>query len=143
MYPYAGGAGTKITYPSLAYNGIIGGFWSQDKAAKLAIIEGASSKIFATHNSLWAYGYINPDDFHRKASTNPATDRNVQEMFPHTDGSVILYCDGHAKWASRQLSATRLVCSDTISNYGAYDFSTTATTGTVCGYWSPMVKPPA
>jgi len=142
MFPYAGGQGSHVTFPSLAYSGIIAGFWDGDKAAKLSTINGVSQKIFATHNSLWAYGYINTQDFHDKANGNPATDRNVKEMFPHIDGGVVLFCDGHAKWYSREQSGSKLVCADTIGSYQFSNYSNTATSGG-CGYWAPLMKPPA
>jgi prepilin-type processing-associated H-X9-DG protein len=130
---------TKVHFASLSYNGTIGGFWDSDKAAKLATINGATSKIFATHNPYWVYGYMNCQDYHDKGVAADSLTR--RSMFPHNDGTVLLFCDGHAKWSPRK-AVEKWTCADTITNYGGYNYSNLATTGSVCGYWNPLVPPP-
>jgi prepilin-type processing-associated H-X9-DG protein len=138
---------TKVHFASLSYNGVIGGFWTPKpdgtmygtQAAKLATMKGVSQKIFATHNPYWVYGYMNAADYHNKGVAADSADR--RSMFPHSDGTVLLFCDGHAKWTPRT-AVEKWTCSDTISDYNGYQFDNTATTGSVCGYWNPMVEPP-
>ena len=134
VYPFA----------SLAMNGIIGGNWTGNKASKLADMNGVSGKILMTHNAYWAYAYINPSDFTNLsvAAANPSSEyerQKLQGMFPHNDGQVFLFADGHAKFAPRS-SYKKWTCQDQNPAPSMEVYQNDLTVG--CGYWMPKVEPP-
>lgn len=129
---YAG----KAHFPSLAYSAVIANIYGDGTAATESMIRSPSQKLLMTHNKMWAYGYTNTFDVYNAIAGN-----GRQSMFPHTDGSNFLYCDGHVKWASAE-QTRKLVCN---SNAGgsANAHDTQATRADACAYWQPLMEPPA
>jgi prepilin-type N-terminal cleavage/methylation domain-containing protein/prepilin-type processing-associated H-X9-DG protein len=99
---------------------------------KLSKINGSAQKILLVHHDGSPYGFMTPDYYVKYAPDNPYSGaqwaQNYQhDMFPHLDGSNILFADGHVKFTNRA-QTYKWTCNP---NYYT------------CGYWVPDVTPPA
>jgi len=131
-------------YPSLGYNELfsnnqnaIPGYPAQ-KPVKMAMVRDAASKIFLVHERS-KYSSENCDFWGRKsldASTYKAD--SWPYMWPHNDGSAIIYADGHSKWSSRKM-ARKWTC-DTPSARVSFSGSSVRNN---CGYWNPNLPAPS
>jgi prepilin-type N-terminal cleavage/methylation domain-containing protein len=135
----------KVTWPALAYNGIIARLWDDGIPVNMSKINGPSSKILMTHNP-FAYAYVNPSDYLGRstdsyAASDPANARIQRKLWPHLDAAVLLYADGHAKVSSRR-QAPHMTCQDSPDPNqritGNFQENTVG-----CGYWKPQIAPPA
>jgi len=126
-------------FPSLAVNGVLMyGNFNGERNWGMSEINGPTGKIMFVHNA-WTYQYQNPYDYHRIAITGTAGKSAQQGTFPHNDGSIIIFADGHAKSVTR-LSVTKWTCATTPGALSTYN---AGPGGNPCGYWNPTIAPPA
>jgi prepilin-type processing-associated H-X9-DG protein len=143
--------GLNRYWPHMGYNGLISGGWNDadpstpawdygGRGVTLSLINGASQKILLTHNRIAAYLGVDAGSFYAWATSqyNTAGETGIraQAVFVHQDGQNFMFCDGHAKWASRARTAY-WTCNGDGTVYDSFN----ATTG--CGFWMPKVAPPA
>jgi len=156
----------KYWLPSLAYNVYISEFLypsvggvngNQKVRNHLPVFQNPASKIVFVHY-VDQYGFILPSMVGRMARDvgfrpnvfSPATSygpacggpsrTNQYPTFPHNDGSIMVFADGHAKWYSRKTVAGELTCGlvcDTAA-YATYPNIPGVFDGT-CKYWSPEI----
>jgi hypothetical protein len=167
-----GGDGTAIYWPpSLGYNVYISGFLyntygAPNKPAKMANVATPATKVVFVHN-LDQYGFNLPSGYGRNAreigfkpnvynsgpcggsptSYGPCcggpTKASQYPSFPHTDGTIIIFADGHAKWYSRVTMAGKITCGlvcDTFPwTYPPDPLGVAGMSDAKCPYWEPSL----
>jgi prepilin-type N-terminal cleavage/methylation domain-containing protein/prepilin-type processing-associated H-X9-DG protein len=116
-------------------NGLVG--WPAYKPISTSMVRDSTNKIFLVHErshyiseQAQFYGNKSQDLSTYKAGSWPY-------MWPHNDGSAIVYADGHSKWQSRK-SIVKYTCRQP-------DTQVTGPGMTVrnnCGYWNPSLPSP-
>jgi prepilin-type N-terminal cleavage/methylation domain-containing protein len=141
--------------PSLGYNAAISNIYGStpNLPAGLPVsssdINGASSKVFLQHDrSIYdhetpSYYYARSTDAYGAAPGGASVQFNV---WPHADGSPLVFCDGHTKWVSRK-QAGIWSCEAPLTLVGTNGIAPSAgiTNGDNirgCGYWTPQIPPP-
>ena len=96
--------------PSLGLNYYLTPFAGGQPALNTVRIHNAAQKIWMMHNA-HIYSYIDylkvagwaADDYATLSGCDPLTCKEFQRRhWPHNDGTVVVYCDGHVKWHSRK-----------------------------------------
>jgi len=141
-------------WPHYAYNGWLAGGWNTVgggtgyKGVKMASVEGSSQKIFLAHNRIAAYLGLTPGDYltwsNYETNSTPGSQTYIrqQAVWVHLDGQVFLFCDGHAKYATRA-ATPHWTCQDSSdpNQRNLNDYDNTNANG--CGYWKPKSPPPS
>jgi prepilin-type N-terminal cleavage/methylation domain-containing protein/prepilin-type processing-associated H-X9-DG protein len=141
----------KMMIPSLGYNemfnngqnGIPG--YPAYKPVKMAMVQDAASKIFLVHDRS-VYSSEQANYYHTRSldtyGDGPPVDessKRVQRyMWPHNDGSTVVYADGHSKWMSRK-SVPRYTCRTPNTQVTGPNMNARSN----CGYWNPILSAPA
>jgi len=154
---------TGYYFPHYAYNGILSDFNTGGTGVpvKMSVVNGATQKIFITHNHAWAFLYALPDSWH-DSSLNPYPNpqdykrQRAYAVWVHNDSQPTLFADGHAKVITRN-KAGHYTCLDKIglNSSGSYpgmmyerttldkNATDAANLGNGCGFWHPLMTPPA
>jgi len=145
-FPWVNSGGNKKYWPMMAYSGIISNYGNPNRPTRVAEINGSSQKILLVHHRLQAYMYVLPSDFATYLAGLPSytgdNKARATNMVIHQDGQVILFADGHAKWANRSNLRGRYICNNVGTGW-ADNSPDDTTPGNPCGYWYPKVSPPA
>jgi len=99
--------------PALSYN--IAG-WPSYRPVRLSMVQDATYKLFLTHDYT-LYSHTTASYQYTRSLDNYAAKGTQRAMWPHSDGAVQLFADGHAKWLSRQ-STSKWACGNIAGSAG-------------------------
>jgi len=158
--------------PSLGYNVFISGCLYGNprgttppnwRPARLSTLADVASKVIFFHD-LDQYGFKLPSGYGRNArdvgvtpgvyppggptsygpSCGGPTKASQYPSFPHNDGTILTFADGHSKWYSRKLVAGKISCGLVCDTPGYTTYPPIpGVSDLTCGYWVPEIPQPA
>jgi prepilin-type N-terminal cleavage/methylation domain-containing protein/prepilin-type processing-associated H-X9-DG protein len=145
--------------PSLGYNAQISNVYGTGNANwpaqtwqpfTLSSFQDISSKFMLIH-SRTVYNHEQTPYYYTRsldsyAATGPGNKAAQWGVWPHNDGSNVVFADGHVKWLSRRSAAkwTCTVPNTLVQNPAAATYGVSANDNLRgCGYWTPHIPAPA